>query len=68
MTTISFYDGKDNTAEPLVADKILFEDDVVCLCQAAFFNDEEEHYIMFNKITKEVLSIDFTHWYAEITE
>ena len=65
---IRFYDDRGKGADYIFLDKILFEDDEICLALIKGEPEEEEDLlrkIMFRKKDGQVLNVDYDSWYAE---
>ena len=58
---VRFYSdtGKSHYPDHIMKE-VLFEDDLVCLCESTDFI-----YILFHKISHEVLTSDLMYYYAE---
>lgn len=67
---IFIYDDRNKVHEMGKVYKILYEDDIVCLCQVKFEGDDDivtilgDDIILFNKNSREVLTTNFMFWFA----
>ena len=67
---IRFYDDRGKDKESLFLDKILYEDDEICVVKVkgdmwVGSKESDLHKLMFKKQNGQILNEDYSSWYAE---